>query len=81
GDDTTVVAVDACSGLEAPVVYMESTVLGEVDDGCVRSISRMWTAEDGCGNSVSATRTVTVEISANNCTFGASPSPFPFSAA
>lgn len=51
-------------------VLSESPDLGDDVDECVRSVARTWTAEDGCGNSVSVTRTAMVEISADDCAVG-----------
>eukprot|EP00752_Nemacystus_decipiens_P006177 g5574.t1 len=61
GEDAAVSAVDACSGLEVAVGYTEDSVPGTNE--CVRTVTRTWTAEDACGNSVSSTRTIRVEVS------------------
>jgi hypothetical protein len=56
-----VTAQDVCAGA-LDVVFEESNVAG---DDCTYSIVRTWTAEDECGNEVSASQTITVVDTTN----------------
>ena len=47
-------AFDACAG-QVPVSFTENTVV----NGCSEVTTRVWTAADNCGNSTSATQTIT----------------------
>ena len=53
-EPATVTASDNCS---SPLVTMEQTTEGS----CPYTITRTWTATDGCGNTVSASQIITVE--------------------
>ena len=52
----TVTATDNCD-LDVPVTFSE---VSTVADGC-GTITRTWTATDACGNTTTATQTITVE--------------------